>query len=247
VSESLATGERVTPLGHRVNVVPSPENLLDLVTVRFLECVGNAPAGGRFVLAGGSTPMPLYERLAARGHSRTWNLHRYLTSDERCVPPEHADSNFGRIQNALWKPLGVDPARVLRFLGEKSPERAAEVMHRELIDLGQRVPLFDLVLLGLGEDGHVASLFTAEAWPDFGLHLAAATQHPESGSHRVSLTPLALRSTRQTWFLVAGARKQEAVRRALAAAESSSLLPATMVSGAETHWFLDAEAAGHDR
>ena len=233
---------KTSALGHEIHVYPSAEALFDAAVDRFIHVVRELPAGSRIVLAGGSTPLPVYERVVSRGQEVSWNRHWFLTTDERSVPPDHRDSNFRRINETLLKPLGIKADRVVRFLGEKDPERAAEVMHRELIDLSQRVPLFDIVTLGLGDDGHTASLFPADSWPDFGVHYAAATRHPD-GSNRLTLTPLALRSTVRTIFLVSGAGKRDAVRRALQAAEPSTLIPATLVSGRETNWFLDQDAA----
>jgi len=233
---------RTTPLGHRVSVLASPEELFERVADRMLNTIRELPPGARIVLAGGSTPFPVYERVVAQGRGLSWNAHWFLTSDERCVPPDHPESNFGRLSRSFLKPLGIKDDHVLRFQGEKPPERAAEIMHRDLIDLAQRVPLFDLVILGLGEDGHTASLFPAESEADFGVHYAAATRHPD-GSNRLTLTPLALRSAERTWFLVSGSSKKGAVERTLQAEQPSSLVPATLVTGKETDWFLDKGAA----
>jgi 6-phosphogluconolactonase len=136
----------------------------------------------------------------------------------------------------------VPTDRLIRIPGEYSPEKAAEKTHKMLLVWAQRVPLFDLVVLGLGNDGHVASLFPAEEWPDFGVRLAVATAHP-SGQPRVSLTPAALCSTRCTMFLVSGAEKAEAVRDSLQAPEASPHHPARMVSTHSAIWLLDRSAA----
>jgi 6-phosphogluconolactonase len=197
----------------------------------------------RWVLSGGKTPIPVYVRMASMPRVPWGNL-RFTFGDERCVPPEHPDSNYGAARTALLDPLGVPSERVLRIRGEDPPERGAEKTHRMLVEWNERVPLFDLVLLGLGEDGHVASLFPAESWPDFGSRLAAWTRHP-SGGDRITLTPEALRSTRITLFLVSGAGKAKAVRDALGAEEPTPRVPARMVSGAEGRvlWCLDRAAA----
>ena len=234
--------ERRSGLGHPVLVFNDRDSLWRELAGLFIAVVQSLPSGARVVLAGGSSPLPLYERIASHGRGIDWNRFWFFTSDERCVPPDHPDSNFGRISGAFLNPLGVNKDRIVRFLGEKPAERAAEVMHRELIDMGQRIPLFDLVLLGLGADGHTASLFPAPSSPDFGAHLAAATRHPD-GSDRVTLTPLALRSSARTLFLVSGPDKKEAVARTLSAASPSFEYPATMVAGSDTRWFLDREAA----
>ncbi len=202
--------------------------------------------GARIALTGGRTPKPFYELLARAPYRDQvdWERIRFAFIDERCVPPEDERSNFRMTKWALFAPLSVGDDRVLRLHGEDPPERGAEHAHQALTVWAQRVPLFDLVFFGLGPDGHVASLFPADSWPDFGTRLAAATEDPK-GLARITLTPGALKSTRKTMFLVEGEQKAEAVRDTLTATEPSTRHPATKVVAPSTPvvWFLDKAAA----
>lgn len=208
-----------------------------------LDALHEAGTYTRLVLSGGNTPASLYQELSSpvvKSHV-DWRRVRLTFSDERTVPPDHPDSNYRMARETLLDPLGIPEYRVIRLHGEDPAEAAAAKAHASLVRWGQRVPLFDVVLLGMGEDGHVASLFPAAGWPDWGMRLAAATKHPD-GSDRITLTPLALRSTRTTLLLVAGASKADAVHDALSAPAPTPERPATMV-GSTVLWVLDADAA----
>lgn len=197
----------------------------------------------RLVLSGGNTPAALYQELSSpvvKSHV-DWRRVRLTFSDERTVPPDHSDSNYRMVRETLLDPLGIPEHRVIRLRGEDPAPAAAAKAHASLLRWAQRVPLFDVVLLGLGEDGHVASLFPAETWPDWGMRLAAATRHPD-GADRITLTPHALRSTRATFLLVAGESKADAVRETLAASAPTPERPATMM-GSSVTWVLDDDAA----
>lgn len=236
---------RELPPGHRVRVFGTEAEWLAGAVQAVSEAVTGAGPAPRLVLAGGETPVPVYESLArsASPGESPWDRVRFTWSDERSVPPSDPDSNFGMARRTLLDPLGVPRDHLLRIRGEDPPDRAAEKLHRELVVWSQRVPLFDVVLLGLGEDGHVASLFPAPSWPDFGARLAAAARHP-SGQNRVTLTPAALRTARRILFLVAGEVKAPAVARTLQAESPSPEVPARLVVGGEgAEWILDAAAA----
>jgi 6-phosphogluconolactonase len=243
------------PSRHSVVVFPERRLLMEGAADRVVEALDGLSAP-RLVLPGGTTPVELYRELAARRGEGRPSLDparvRIAFTDERAVPPGDGDSNYGMIRRELLEPLGFPAgsteafptARVLRVRGEDPPERAAEVLDRELRVWSQRVPLFDLVVLGMGSDGHVASLFP-DAFPADSSRWALAVEHPTRGP-RITLTPRALRSTRRTFLLVAGEEKAPAVRRALEAVDPSPAVPARLAVDARAGsavWLLDREAA----
>lgn len=157
------------------------------------------------VLAGGSTPQRLYEALAREPHD--WHRWHIWFSDERCLPPEHPERN-----HHLATPFSrIPPDHIHVIPGELGAEAAA---HHYADDLSGQVA-FDLVLLGLGEDGHTASLFPGQAWGEQADAQDALPVHgaPKPPPDRVSLSARRLSRARQVLFLVTGAGKREAVAR----------------------------------
>jgi len=231
-----------SPPGTGRRVFPDAGTLMREAADLMVATLAGTRSRKRIVLAGGSTPRGLYAALA--GRRPDWSGHRFTFGDERCVPPDHPESNYGTARAVLLDPLGIGGAQVLRLEGERDPEHAAAKADRALYSWTGRMPVFDLVLLGLGTDGHVASLFPAESWPEFGSRRVAVTDHPEGG-RRLTLTPSALRSTGLTLFLVSGSKKADAVKAALQGGEPGPDRPATMVAGAGNRvlWLLDREAA----
>jgi 6-phosphogluconolactonase len=203
---------------------------------------GAARAAQEIALTGGSTPARAYE-LAAELEPE-WSDAGVWWGDERCVPPEDERSNFGLAKRTLLDNLERQPGRVHRIRGEDVPTEAAAAYDREL-----RGMTLDLVLLGLGPDGHVASLF-----PDApGLAEAERLAIPVEPKldpyvERVTLTPPALRSARRIVFMVTGAQKAEAVERALAGPPEPTV-PGSMIrsNGGETLAVLDRDAASRLR
>jgi 6-phosphogluconolactonase len=192
-------------------------------------------ARGRFriALTGGRTPLGTYQALARE--ELAWEKVVAFFGDERCVSPDHPESNYGMARDAL---LALVPAKALRMKGELAPEEAAAEYEAELAkEFGPGVPRFDLVLLGLGEDGHVASLFPGTKALDEARRLVTTSVAP-TGSERVTLTLPVLNAAAQVMFIVAGERKRWAVAQALCGGP----VPASRVRAARTTWFLDRDA-----
>jgi len=200
-----------------------------------------AQDGGHVVLTGGSTPKRAYE-LAAERHP-DWSRTQVWWSDERCVPPDHEWSNFGMAKRALLDRIAEQPAAVHRMRGELGPEAGADEYDRELGDLAR----FDFLLLGLGSDGHSASLYPDQPTLDeTERRVIGAEAKLDPYVDRITLTLPMLRAARAIVFLVAGADKADACARAFAG-EPSRSTPASLVravSGTTTA-VLDPAAASH--
>jgi 6-phosphogluconolactonase len=216
-------------------------------------CEDAIRARGRFtfVLSGGSTPRKLFSLLASdKFVSRIeWARVEFFWGDERCVPPDHPDSNYRMARESMLDLLRVDPARVHRMRGEDPPERAAaayESMLHEFFGMGpaEPPPAFDLVLLGMGPDGHTASLFPGTAALDERERWVAANRSPD-GMPRLTLTFPVLNAAANVLFLVSGADKAERVQQILERAPGADALPASRVrpSRGQLEWMIDRAAA----
>ena len=215
---------------------------------------------GRFAvaLAGGSPPRGLYTLLAQPEFARLveWPDVHIFWGDERCVPPDHPDSNYRVARECLLDPLFFPPERVHRIPGELPAERAAAIYERDLraffgnwpTAAPQPAAAFDLILLGLGDDGHIASLFPGAAALRETERWAVAVPHrapPAPLVDRVSLTPPALNAAAQVIFMVTGASKAERVAQVLNGPFQPEELPAQIVrpTAGRVLWLLD-QAAG---
>ena len=176
-------------------------------------------------------------------------MHLYW-GDERCVPPEDAQSNYGVARDAFIKHVPIPAENVHRMRGEDAPEEAALAYDEELRGLAAKsrpqvdVPVFDLVLLGLGTDGHAASLFPHSDALAVEDRFAVATQAPD-GSHRLTVTAPVINAARRVWFLVSGAAKAGMVAEVIEGLRVPMAVPAQGVApvhGSLT-WFLDEAAA----
>jgi 6-phosphogluconolactonase len=180
-------------------------------------------AQGDIVITGGSSPQRAYELAAERRGD--WSGVTVWFTDERCVPPDHEFSNFFMAEKALFTRVATPP-RIVRMQGELGPDAGAEAYAAELGDN----PAFDLMLLGLGPDAHIASLFPGR--PERHVRDRLVVGVPEAGMEpyvpRISLTFPAIQSARRKIFLVTGESKQEALRRAFGDPPEPELLAAQL-------------------
>src|ERR1044071_779096 len=164
----------------------------------------------RIALSGGKTPAPIYTRLAAIGHDLPWELARITFGDERCVPPDNPQSNFRMARETLFAPAAVPENSILRMRGEIDPQVAAQE-YQDQLDLmatqqGEPIYRHDLILLGLGDDGHTASLFPGTVALDEMTRRVVANFVPKLDVWRLTFTFPLINQARHVCFLI-GSRK----------------------------------------
>jgi len=184
----------------------------------------------RIALSGGNTPRPIYERLAIIGRDLPWGSIRITFGDERCVPPDDSQSNFRMAREALFIPAAIPENSIMRMRGEIDPQMAAQEYANQL-DLvasqhGEQIYRHDLILLGLGDDGHTASLFPGTAGLEERERRVIANFVPKFSSWRLTFTFSLINHARQICFLVNATKKMELIERVL---QGDAQLPASRV------------------
>jgi len=202
-------------------------------------------------LSGGSTPKRLFELFAKAGRDALpWEHIDLWWGDERTVPPDHADSNYRMTREALIDPLGLAASHIHRIAGElPDPEAAARSYSRELVTALGSPPTFDLVLLGMGPDGHTASLFPGSPALDETSRWVVANPVTSPLVHgsttRITLTAPAINAARHIRFLVAGADKAASLAQVLEGPRDPQRYPAQLIAphDGDLVWFIDTAAA----
>ncbi|HVG58368.1 MAG TPA: 6-phosphogluconolactonase [Hyalangium sp.] len=215
-------------------IVVGPEALAQRSAEWLAEAIRQTLArGGRcsFALSGGKTVGPIYRILAAM--PLPWEQVDFYFADERCVPPDHLESNYFLADENLFRPAGVKLDKVRRMQGEREDRDAAARDYEALLP-----PTLDIVLLGMGEDGHTASLFPGLEAVEERERRVLAVVGPKPPPWRLTLTLPVLVGARKVLFAVAGEGKKDALRRVLAGED----LPAARVTNAV--WIVDRAAAG---
>ncbi len=220
---------------NRTELIPFPdtETLVQQVAGRWLDAVEAAASAGRpfhVALSGGRVAgrfMAAAQTLGAARQTR-WSGVHFHWGDERCVPPDHAESNYRLAQTALLDPAGIAPAHRHRLHGELPPEEAARSAEVELARVTHTepsaVPVLDLVFLGMGEDGHVASLFPGAPESVMGSdRWVLPVIGPKPPPQRLTFTFRVLAAAKEVWVLASGTGKEEALAESLRAGGTTPL------------------------
>ena len=240
-------------------VFEDPESLASATAQHFVEQIRSAVMArgvARVAISGGSTPKQVFALLAEKAEpfreAIPWDRLRLFWVDERCVPPSDPDSNFGAARDLLLSKVPLEPEHVIRIEGELDPEEAAakyESAIRGHYRLeGAQVPVFDLVQLGMGDDGHTASLFPhTEALHEM-MRIAVANHVPQQKrSWRVTLTWPVINAAREVFFLIDGAKKADPLGRVLTGPYDPETLPSQLIQpqNGRLLFLLDRAAAAH--
>lgn len=200
-------------------------------------------------LSGGSTPKILFSILAEKyGRSTSWNYVHLFWVDERCVAPDDPESNFGMTKQLLLDRIDIPRELIHRIRGEDDPEKEAERYSREIMQnvaVKKSLPSFDIMILGMGNDGHTASIFPGN---DRLLHsdkICETTIHPSSLQQRITLTGKVINNSKEIYFLVTGIEKSPVIEQIFGKNKNPATFPSSHIFSinGKTIWLLDEEAA----
>lgn len=233
----------------KIRVLPDPAGVADAAAEHVLQLArGAVSATGVFsmALAGGNTPRLLYQKLAFEPlmNQMPWaNVHVYF-GDERCVPPTHPDSNFRMASETLLDLVPIPPGNIHRMRGEIEPQAAA-IEYGQLLKQTFGDGGLDLAILGMGEDGHTASLFPGSPALDEMEHRCLGVYVEQVKAWRLTLSAAFLNRSKEILFLVTGASKAPTLHEVLEGERDSHRLPVQLVAPTDGRvvWLLDAAAA----
>lgn len=203
----------------------------------------------KLALSGGSTPKAIFDYLAENYKSKiNWKKIHFFWGDERCVPPNHADSNYLMAYKHLFSKIIIPEGNIFSIKGEYNPEveskRYSEVILKN-VPLVNSIPSFDLIMLGLGEDGHTASIFPDRLDLFQSNNICEVVIHPATKQQRITLTGKVINNAKKIVFLVADESKRKVVDKVLNKKECFKTIPASFINPThgELIWLLDKEAA----
>lgn len=237
----------------KIQIYENAEKVVEALAEDFFQFCGKKEKAGEKIslaLSGGSTPKALFQYLAENFEQKiNWKNIHFFWVDERCVKPDDPESNYGAAKHLLLDPVAVPAENVHRMKGESDPEQEAIRYETEVlsaVSLKYNLPRFDWIWLGMGEDGHTASVFPDQLALMHSERICETAVHPVTKQKRITLTGKALNHARRATFLVTGKSKAEMARLVLKEPELRHKYPASHIrlSEGELEWYLDKAAAG---
>jgi len=198
-------------------------------------------------LSGGSTPEIIFQTLSKKYREKIdWAKVHLFWGDERCVPPDSDESNYGMTKKYLLKFIDIPENNVHRIEGENNPEAEKRRYSEEIkniVPLKNRFPGFDLVMLGLGEDGHTASIFPDQIQVMNSENICEVAIHPSTGQKRITLTGNVINNAKELIFLVTGESKSEIIKKVIE--ERKKIFPAEFINPVcgKLQYYMDSKAA----
>jgi 6-phosphogluconolactonase len=238
-------------LEQSVKIFPTPFDLAWNFAEEIMQIISESARNEKtftIALSGGSTPKTLFTILSKRFAEKIpWQLVHIFWSDERCVPPDDAESNFGMANNKLLSKIIIPYVNIHRVRGEDDPEIEAVRYSEEISAFTRKrdgLPLFDFIILGLGEDGHTASIFPGHTELFDSKKICEVAIHPVTKRKRITLTGKVINNADNISFLVTGEKKAEVIKKLLKKTSTVSDYPASHVMPVHGRldWFLDKDA-----
>jgi 6-phosphogluconolactonase len=235
----------------KVKIFASPYILAEKFAEELVSLINKSAKSKKFLtvaLSGGSTPELLFSILGDHfADSARWEFVHFFWGDERCVPPDSPESNFGMARRKLFEKIDIPLENIHRIMGENNPENEASRYSEDIsCYVGKRDgwPLFDIVILGMGEDGHTASIFPENSEVLESDKICEVAVHPVSGQKRITITGRVINNADSVVFLVTGRKKAEIVEKVFNKSRSSLNFPAAYIAPAfgELIWLIDKEA-----
>ncbi len=236
-------------VNYKIQISESVEKLSEQFAQLLIEKVNNCKDGFNIALSGGSTPKNVFEYLAAH-HQNTigWHKVKFFWGDERCVPPTDFESNYKMAYESLLSRLQIPASNIFRIRGENDPQNESteysDIVKKQLTQINN-IPIFDLIMLGLGEDGHTASIFPNQKSLLESEQIYASAVHPETGQKRITLTGKLINNAFTIVFIVTGKNKAQVVDEIINQKDNYKNYPASFIlpHNGELYWLLDKSAA----
>jgi 6-phosphogluconolactonase len=236
----------------KVHIYKTTESLSILLAEKILNLIKDAINNGKdfnIAVSGGKTPVKLFQNIAGSNTDKgMWKHVNFYWADERCVPPEHPDSNFRLVYDTLLRHLDIPEPSIHRIRGEDNPvseaKRYSDII-RTNVPVENSWPFFSLVILGMGSDGHTASIFPGQLELFSSDCICKNTSQPETGQQRITLTGNVINNARHIYILVTGNDKAAILARLFDQTQDNNQYPVHHIRPANgiVEWFIDKEAA----